>query len=79
MPKPFFSGIAHVHGMLHCLLNPLAAARMDGVVGCYLCVGENVPGVRFAVMDVALQEKLRAQSSGDTRVSSQLHPFVAVP
>lgn len=65
--------------MLHCLLSPLAAACMDGVVGFYLCVGENVPAVRFAVMDVALREKLRARSSGDTRVRSQLHHFVGVP
>ncbi|KAI4544095.1 hypothetical protein MG293_004361 [Ovis ammon polii] len=43
LPKPFFSDIVHVHGMLHCLLNPLAAARMDGEVQYYLCVDEHVP------------------------------------
>ena len=69
LPKPFFSDIVHAHGMLHCLLNPLAAARMDGEVRYYLCVDEHVPGVYFAAVNVAPQEKPRAESSGDIRVS----------
>lgn len=32
LPKPFFSYIVHVNGMLHCLLNPLAASWMDVTV-----------------------------------------------
>ena len=67
--KPFFSDIVHAHGMLHCLLNPLAAAGMDGEVRYYLCVDEHVPGVHFAAANVAPQEKPRAESSGDMRVS----------
>lgn len=69
LPKPFFSDIVHAHGMLHCLLNPLAAAGMDGEVRYYLCVDEHVPGVHFAAANVAPQEKPRAESSGDMRVS----------
>ena len=45
MPKPIFSYKVHVNGMLHCLLNPLAAAWMDGVLQPYLCVGKHLPGV----------------------------------
>lgn len=46
MPKPIFSLIVHVHGMLHCLLNSLAVAWMAGVLQCYLCVGKHLPRVR---------------------------------
>lgn len=45
MPKPIFSYIVHVNGMLHCLLNPLAAAWMDRMLQCYLRVGKHLPGV----------------------------------
>lgn len=69
LPKPFFSDTVHVHGMPHCLLNPLAAAGRDGDVRYYICVDEHVPGVRFAAVNVAPQEKPRAESSGDMRVS----------
>ena len=69
LPKPFFSDTVHVHGMPHCLLNPLATARMDGDVRYYLSVDEHVPGARFAVVNVAPQENSRAESSGDMRVS----------
>lgn len=38
MPKLLFSCIVHMNGMLHCLLNPLAAAWIDEVF-----VGEHLP------------------------------------
>ena len=47
----------------------MAAAHMDGKVQYYLCVDEHVPGVYFAAVNVAPQEKPRAESSGDMRVS----------
>lgn len=55
MPKLLFSCIVHINGMLHCLLNPLAAAWIDEVLVLHLWV--NIcPGPWFAVMDVVLAE-----------------------
>lgn len=57
MPKPIFSYIVHVHGMLHCLLNPLAAAWMARVLQCDLCVGKHLPRVTLCRGEYGLCRK----------------------